>query len=308
MSKVLSFDTSNYTTSVCVLDSVSGVLWENRIMLPVGKGMCGVRQNDAVFLHTKNLETLFDGFNVSDIDFIAASRCPSERENSYMPCFNVGISFANVLSNVLNVPLYTCSHQKNHIAAALYSANCTHLLDNPFLAYHISGGTTDILMCTPSESVFDVKKVGGTADISCGQLIDRAGVMLGLDFPCGKMIDKLSTGNLKTNIRFTERNGLYNLSGFQNQAQKQFESVHSDSEIADFVLSVVYSFLLKSVEHFRGLYGELPIVFSGGVMSNSHISASIRNSLDNVFFSRPEYSVDNSLGTSFMCLKEKGLI
>lgn len=308
MSRVLSFDTSNYTTSACLFDSETGVVWENRMMLPVAKGMCGVRQNDAVFLHTKNLESLFRDFDISDIDFVAASKCPSERENSYMPCFNVGLSFASVISSLFGVPFYTCSHQKNHIASALYSAEHTELLDAPFLAYHISGGTTDVLLCTPSKNAFDVVQVGGTADISCGQLIDRAGVMLDLQFPCGKYIDSLSSGDLKDNIKFTVRDGMYNFSGFQNKVQKLFETSHNEREVADFVLSVVYSFIVNSVQYFRSIHGDLPIIFSGGVMSNSHISSKIVGQLGKVYFSKPRYSVDNALGTAYMCLKEKGLI
>ena len=183
MSKILSFDTSNYTTSACVFDTKNGIEWENRILLAVKQGECGVRQNEAVFLHTKNLQHLFDNVPEYNFDAVVSSVCPSERENSYMPCFNVGISFAKTISSLFNVEYYGASHQKNHICAALYSCNKLSLLNSPFIAYHISGGTTDVCLCAPSEKgVFNVSKIGGTGDISCGQLIDRTGVMLGLGF------------------------------------------------------------------------------------------------------------------------------
>ena len=114
MSKILSFDTSNYTTSACLFDTNAGVLWDNKIMLPVVSGKCGLRQSEAVFLHNRNLRSLLSGIPKVDIDYVAASSCPSERNDSYMPCFTVGVSFASALSSILGVPLYTCSHQKNH--------------------------------------------------------------------------------------------------------------------------------------------------------------------------------------------------
>ncbi len=305
MSKVLALDTSNYTTSACVLDSKLGIIWEKRIMLPVNEGMCGVRQNDAVYLHTKNLLKLFNDIPQYQYEYIAASKCPSERDNSYMPCFNVGVSHAKVISDLLGKPLRLYSHQKNHIAAAAFSAGCTDLLNYNFIAYHISGGTTDILLCTPNVKNFDVKRIGGTADISCGQLIDRIGVNLGMRFPCGKLIEQKSSGKLYNNIRIATNNGMYNFSGFQNKADKMKKDGVSDIEICDYILSVVYSFLNNSITYFRGLYGNIPILLSGGVMSNKHISGCLINDFDDIFFAHPYYSVDNALGTAFLCLRER---
>jgi len=283
-------------------------LWENRIMLPVKEGECGVRQNDAVFLHTRNLPHLFEKIGQFDFDYVAASKCPSERENSYMPCFTVGTSVATTVSSLLNIPYYECSHQKNHICSALFSANKTDLLKDSFLAYHVSGGTTDVCLCTPSDTgVFSVTKVGGTADISCGQLIDRTGVGLGLPFPCGKHIQEIAGKALSGNIRIKNNDGFFNFSGFQNKTQQMIDCGIDASEVALYTLDVVYSFLLDSVKYFRGKYGNLPVIMSGGVMSNKQISGAVVSCLDNVYFSDPRYSVDNALGTAFMCAYDRKL-
>ena len=308
MSKVLSVDTSNYTTSACIYDSEKGLLWENRIMLKVADGACGIRQNDAVFLHNRNLSVLFENVPKCDIDFYAASKCPSEKENSYMPCFTVGISYATAMSKIFDKQLFLCSHQKNHIAAALVSGGCSELLKCEFIAYHISGGTTDILLCRPCGNDFSVIKIGGTADISCGQLIDRIGNMLNFDFPCGKEIEKNSNSILTGKIRFAMRDGLYNFSGFQNKAAKLHEKNSSVDEICTYALDVVYSFLKTSITNLRDKYGDLPIVLSGGVMSNRIIASHILSEFENIFFSDPHYSVDNAIGTAYLCLHDKGLV
>lgn len=310
MSKILSFDTSNYTTSACVFDTESGIVWENRIMLSVASGECGIRQNDAVFLHTKNLNSLFDSYDISDINTVVASSCPSERENSYMPCFTVGVSFAKVISNILKVPFFSYSHQKNHICAALYSANKINLLKTPFIAYHISGGTTDVCLCEPSNrGGFSVKKIGGTYDISCGQLIDRTGVNIGLDFPCGKQIEALSDKNLiKGKIKIKNNDGFYNFSGFQNKTEQMKKDGFSNEQISSYCLDVVYSFLKDSIVYFRSRYGDLPVLLSGGVMSNKIIAELTSADFNDVYFSKPRYSVDNSLGCAVLYAYEKGLI
>ncbi len=309
MSRVLSFDTSNYTTSACVFDTSLGVVWENRIMLTVKPGECGVRQNDAVFLHTKNLNTLFDNFKPEQIDFVVASKCPSERDNSYMPCFTVGVSLAKVISNILGVPFFEYSHQKNHICSALYSSNNIRLLNNPFIAYHISGGTTDVCLCEPFDNNFSVKKIGGTADISCGQLIDRTGVNIGLSFPCGKQIESLADKNLiDGKIRIKNTDGYYNFSGFQNKTEQMFDDGYTKNQIASYCLDVVYSFVKNSVLYFRENYGNLPVIMSGGVMSNKIVSELLSKNVDNMFFSDPGYSVDNSLGCAVLCAYERGLL
>ena len=309
MSKILSFDTSNYTTSACVFDTQRGIVWENRIMLPVKDGECGVRQNDAVFLHTKNLPILFKDIEHYDVDFIASSCCPSERENSYMPCFMVGTSFASTLSLLLKKEHYECSHQKNHILSAIYSANKIEILNKKFLAYHISGGTTDVCLCTPTKNgVFSVDKIGGTADISCGQLIDRTGVCIGLPFPCGKHIQELSDGKLSGKQKIKNNDGFYNFSGFQNKTQQMLQSGCEKSQIALYTLDIVYSFIIDSVNYFRTKFGDIPVIMSGGVMSNKQISSAVVATLKDVYFSNPRYSLDNALGTALMCAYDKGLL
>lgn len=312
MSKILSFDTSNYTTSACIFDTDVGVIWQERIMLSVKEGECGLRQNDAVFLHIKNLRKLFASCanDVSqDIDYIAFSNCPSEKKDSYMPCFMVGESFASAISDILHKPLYFCSHQRNHIAAALFSSDTSFLIGQPFIAYHVSGGTTDICLCLPTEEkAFSAEKIGGTLDISCGQLIDRTGVLLGLNFPCGVHIEKMASHDLKGNVKIKGKDGFYNFSGFQNQVEKKFKSGESSGDIATYVLDVVYSYIISSISFFRNKYGNIPIVMSGGVMSNQIISKAVSSSINDVYFSDSKYSSDNAVGTAYLCAIESGMI
>ncbi|MEA4932132.1 MAG: DNA-binding protein, partial [Lawsonibacter sp.] len=191
---VLGLDTSNYTTSAAVFDGREGR--NEGILLEVRPGELGLRQSDALFQHVKRLPECFarleqDGL-LRAIDAVGASTRPRAVEGSYMPCFLAGASQGQSLAHTLGVPFFTHSHQQGHLAAAAWSAGRLDLLNRPFLAWHLSGGTTELLKVESVGGELQTECVGGTSDISAGQLIDRTGVMLGLRFPAGKALDELS--------------------------------------------------------------------------------------------------------------------
>ncbi|MBR4972422.1 MAG: DNA-binding protein, partial [Oscillospiraceae bacterium] len=237
--KVIGFDTSNYTTSIASFDGVNGVNCSR--LLPVKPGELGLRQSDAVFSHIKSLPEL-SGRLFSDVGEIAAvgvSTRPRAVEGSYMPCFMVGYTHAKLLSDALGVPMFEVSHQQGHVAACLWSAGRLDLMDKPHLAWHLSGGTTELLLVEPDGKNVKCTKIGGTTDISAGQLIDRTGVMLELPFPAGKHLDLLSKEAVNTDVFKVKCPGLeFSLSGVQNKVQ-QYAVSNSPAETAAYALRCV---------------------------------------------------------------------
>jgi len=191
----LGFDTSNYTSSVAAFDGSGG---ENLSrLLPVKAGELGLRQSEALFSHIKRLpelsDRLFAPLDPRELGAVGVSTRPRAVEGSYMPCFLAGESQARVLASALHLPLFEFSHQQGHIAAVLWSAGRLDLLGSEFLAWHLSGGTTELLLVRSDPSgEIRCEKLGGSTDISAGQLIDRTGQLLGLDFPAGKALDALA--------------------------------------------------------------------------------------------------------------------
>ena len=199
---VIGFDTSNYTTSIAYFNGESG---ENcSRLLPVKLGELGLRQSDAVFQHTKSLPELagrlFSHISADSITAVGVSTRPRAVEGSYMPCFMVGYSHAVLLANALGVPLVECSHQQGHVAASLWGSQRLDLMDTEHLAWHLSGGTTELLLVRPQGKNVQCTRIGGTTDISAGQLIDRTGQLLQLPFPAGKHVDQLSQNAYKTDV------------------------------------------------------------------------------------------------------------
>ena len=296
---VIGFDTSNYTTSIAYFDGTQGVNCSQ--LLPVKQGELGLRQSDAVFHHTKSLPELsgrlFSHVQTDSISAVGVSTRPRAVEGSYMPCFMVGYSHAKLLSDALHVPLFEVSHQQGHVAASLWSAGRLDLMDKPHLAWHLSGGTTELLLVEPDGKNVKCSKIGGTTDISAGQLIDRTGVMLGLPFPAGKHLDLLSKDAKGREVFKVKCSGTeFSLSGVQNKVQ-QFHN-GNDAETAAFALRCVAYAVYKATENALKLYPGLKVVFSGGVASNSMLRELTKDL--NPVFCEPQYSTDNALGVAVL--------
>lgn len=298
---VIGFDTSNYTTSIACFDGETGVNCSQ--LLPVREGALGLRQSDALFAHIKSLPDLsgrlFSHVEPGQIAAVAVSTRPRAVDGSYMPCFLAGVAQAKTLSDALHVPLFEVSHQQGHVAAALWSAGRMDLMDKPHLAWHLSGGTTELLLIQPEGKNVTAAKIGGTTDISAGQLIDRTGQMLGLPFPSGKHLDALSREAADRSVFKVKCPELsFSLSGVQNKVEQYHRELGEPAETAAYALRCVANAVITATEHARKQYPGLEVVFSGGVASNSMLRA-LTAELRPVF-AQPQYSTDNAMGVAVL--------
>lgn len=301
-------DTSNYTTSLAVVSDGGEVLANLKAPLPVKEGECGLRQSDAVFAHVKNIPQLMrtarELLGSHRVAAVGVSSRPRDIEGSYMPCFLAGVAAAESFAAASGVPLYTFSHQGGHLAAALYSANAQHLLEvEEFGAFHVSGGTTDMLCVKPLYAEFSVTQVGGSADLHAGQAVDRIGVALGLSFPCGPALEALALENTARvpRARISVRKGVCNLSGLENLALKLYRETGDKALCAAYTLSFLTDTLAAMAEHLRKEKGNIPIVFAGGVMSNRIIAKALSARLPDIYFAEPQFSADNAAGIALLC-------
>lgn len=290
------FDTSNYTTSLSILKND---IQQYKTMLTVKEGERGLRQSDAVFQHTVNMPKLLEQASFENIEAVGVSTKPRNIDGSYMPCFLVGESVATAVAKTNNVPLYKTSHQVGHILAALYSANQLEFINDKFIAFHLSGGTTEALLVEPNkDELIKAIIIAQSNDLKAGQAIDRTGVMLGMTFPCGKEIDRLSK-QCNTTFKFKpSMNGLdCSLSGVENKVKDMIKKGESKENISKFVLTCVSATVNEMLVRIKSEYGNLPVVFSGGVSSNSMLREVILNN-HNAYFAQPDFSLDNAAGTA----------
>lgn len=311
MCKCLGIDTSNYTTSAALYDGAGGITKSKKMPLPVKPGEKGLRQSDAVFHHTVRLPQVINSLfndNIGSIEAVGVSNAPTAEQGSYMPCFLAGVSVAKSVSEILKIPYFEFSHQAGHIAAVIASTKRFELLEREFIALHLSGGTTQALLVKPDrDKIFNIKLAAASLDLKAGQVIDRAGVMLGLGFPCGAELDRLSlSSDREFKIKPSVRGADCSLSGIENKFKQMFENGESREDIAKFtvmsVTAAVDAMLTAVLKEKSGL----PVLFSGGVSSNTLMRSRFAEKYDCIF-AAPEYSADNAAGTAFLThLKSKG--
>ena len=299
----LAFDTSNYTTSAALFGSEC----QKNIsrLLDVKPGELGLRQSDALFHHVQRLpdiiDRLFEGTDRKKIRAVAASTRPRAVEGSYMPCFLAGETVARSLAKVLDVPFYAFSHQQGHIAASVWSSGRMDLLQKPHLAWHLSGGTTELLLVHPNNGKnVCAERIGGTTDISAGQVIDRAGKLLSLQFPSGKALDELAFQAVhkeKFSVKLRELS--FSFSGLENKVNEYFNKGASKEETAAYAVNSVTDAIVRTTREAMKAYPGLEVVFSGGVASNRTLRQKCAEF--SPVFAKPEFSTDNAMGVAVLC-------
>ena len=297
----LGIDTSNYTTSVGIVGADGELIANIKRALPVKAGERGLRQSDAVFAHIKNLPDAMkeasEHLSNAEILAVGVSEKPRNVKNSYMPCFLSGVALAEGISAAVSAPLFRFSHQCGHIMAALYSSGKLDLIERGFPAFHVSGGTTELLSVTQDTLGFSAKLVGGTSDLNAGQVIDRVGVYMGLPFPSGAELERLAaTCSKKPPKRKPSVNGMFaSLSGLENLAVALYGESCDRALVAAFVFRYIGESIVQMSEAYAREYGETPFVYAGGVMSNSIIKEMLSARFE-AYFAEPALSSDNAVG------------
>lgn len=307
---ILALDTSNYTTSVASLPQSPHEIQVPHNALSLGKllevpeGALGLRQQEALFQHIKALPALLEQLPLGELNAVGVSTRPRAVEGSYMPCFLAGENFGRAIASSHKVPCLSFSHQQGHLAAALWALGREDMMHAPFLAWHLSGGTTELLLvtpCSPQEGLLHGEKIGGTTDISAGQLIDRSALRLGASFPGGKQLDTWALEGCQQSpppaFPIKTQDLYFSLSGMENKVEALEKQSASPQEISAFVLSSL-SKVLKKVGDLAQKQHQItaPIVFSGGVAS----SAYLKSHLPQWLFPPAQYATDNAMGIAVL--------
>lgn len=293
----LGIDTSNYATSVALVDNETHqVIYSEKRFLPVEEGKIGLRQQQALFEHIKNLTNIFSSFKGTDIGAVGVSVRPKDVENSYMPCFLAGKMSAHSIGGAMNVPVIETSHQTGHLVSALFDINRDDLYNKTLLMLHVSGGTTDIML---AENGKVIHTLGSSLDLFAGQAVDRLGVKLGFPFPAGQYVSDMAekcTEFIKPKISVKDFD--CNLSGLENQCDKLLAEGYSKEYVCKYCLSFIAFTIIKMINNVRQEYGNLPLVLAGGVMSSTTIKDIVISELPDAMFVHPKFSSDNAIGVA----------
>ena len=307
--RILGIDTSNYTTSAAYWQSGCSQMDTASKLLPVPQGNMGLRQSEAVFHHTQALDDQIAQVcrDKQPPTAVGVSVTPRTADGSYMPCFTVGKMTATAISNALHIPLVPCSHQEGHIAAAAYGAGQTQLLTKRFIAFHVSGGTTEAVLVEPKEHYgFAVRLLATSLDLKAGQAVDRVGGMLNLAFPAGKELDKLAVnGVLPKKPKATMRGADCCLSGIENQCRQLLDKGTPTEDVARYCIESVGVAVAGMTRALLKEYGNLPLLYAGGVMSNSILQQQLSEEFGG-YFAPPNFSSDNAAGVAYLAALRLG--
>lgn len=304
---VIGLDTSCYTTSAAAVTVDGEVLCSCRKLLPVPEGQRGLRQSEMVFIHTRQLPERIAGVSQAihgrEIAAVCASSRPRDDENSYMPAFQVGDAQARSLAALLGVPCFACTHQRGHIRAAMVDSGIAR---KDLLAVHLSGGTTEVLALRGQALTL----LGGTLDLHAGQLVDRAGVAMGLPFPAGPHLEKLALEGQSAALlpaSLAEGGLRCHLSGAETQVQRWLAAGDMPREnIAREIYDLLARTVARMVLAASGQTGIHQVLIAGGVASSplfrELVTARIhqRNRAFRVCFGKPELSGDNAVGAALI--------
>ncbi len=302
----LGIDTSNYRTSAALYDA-NAREWQNEgKLLDVPEGAIGLRQSDALFKHTISLHGIIEALPHARVIAIGVSTRPRAVEGSYMPCFLAGESVARSTAHLIGVPVFTVSHQQGHIAAAALSAGALELLDRPFLAWHLSGGTSELLLVSPGEDGLPhCECIGGTMDLAAGQLIDRTGALLGLKFPSGAEVDKLAQNASKDKgFRVKVSDSRFSLSGIQNQIESRGRT-YTPEGLSRYALETVSNAVIQATKQALQKY-PFEVLCAGGVMASGIIRSRLKAEVSKVMFAEPGLSGDNAVGAAVLASRLYG--
>ena len=312
MRVTLGFDTSCYTTSAAAVNERGEVVAFSRMLLPVAQGQRGLRQSEAVFAHVRQMpmvmEAMREGLKGHEIVAVCASSKPRDEEDSYMPVFTVGLGHARVLADALQIPLYETSHQQGHIAAGMIG---NRMPEGPFVALHLSGGTTELLHCDGEQ----LRLIGGCADLHAGQMIDRVGVALGLGFPAGPALEKLAmayVGQVESLLPVSMEKGdlTCHLSGVETKAQQWIQKGELPPErIAAEVFDVLTRTVARLLTAACEVSGTRQALVVGGVASSALLREKLLFRLKkqrkpvHISFGEKAYSADNAAGLALIGMK-----
>lgn len=312
MDVLMGIDTSNYRTSICVIDTNAQIIFEVKELLQVPSGERGLMQSEALFQHLIQIPSLFEKLSANKYNWLAvgASIRPRPIQHSYMPVFRVGESFARFVAKILNIPFYETSHQEGHIAAGLYSLG-KPITSDRFLAVHLSGGTTELLVVNKTGTSYSVDILGTSKDLHAGQFIDRVGVAMGFSFPAGPEVEqlaKMASGSFS--IPSSVKGYDISFSGPESAAQRALENGVGQADVALAVLKNISITVEKIIRKAISETGIKDVLIVGGVASNKYIKERLIRRLENLsqqtklYFTSPEFSGDNAFGVACLTLEQ----
>lgn len=238
------------------------------------------------------------GCTLSDIDALAVTCAPG-----LIGALLVGVNYAKGVSLSTGLPLVPVHHLRGHIAANYISSE---EIKPPFLSLVVSGGHTHIINV---KSYTDFEVIGRTRDDAAGEAMDKAARTVGLPYPGGVNLDKISKDGDENKYKFpvpkvSDSKYDFSFSGLKtfavnlvHNASQKGETVKPEDLGASFIKAVTDLLVSHTMEAAKDT-GAKTLVLAGGVSANSRLRRVMKEECDKrgikLFMPELKYCGDNA--------------
>ena len=299
---ILGIETSCDETGVAICDNYKILASYNKTQY-IHKKYGGVVPEIASREHEKFLPQIAkrvlkeSKLNYSDLDAIAVTNGPG-----LMGSLLSGVSFAKGLSQGLNIPIIPINHLEAHLHSVFIEFG--DLIEPPFINLLVSGGHTQLWM-VQSNSKYSL--LGETLDDACGEAFDKGAKTLGLNYPGGPEIEKLSKDGDHKLIDFPrpmihDKSYNFSFSGLKtaliNYIKKNDK--YSPNDIAasyqEAIVDTLVIKLNKAMDNFKIDTG----IICGGVAANKRLREKLEQLDKKILFPSLKYCTDNADMIAFL--------
>lgn len=244
------------------------------------------------------------GISRYEIDAVAFTRGPG-----LLGSLLVGTSFAKGLGISLNIPIIEVNHLQAHVLAQFIreKEKPSGIPSFPFLSLLVSGGHTQLMVI---RDYLDMETIGRTIDDAAGEAFDKCGKIIGLPYPAGPEIDKLSVQGDRESFQFNKpriKDLDFSFSGLKTSflyfvrdkvKEDKYFVQKRKSDLCASLQKTIIDILLNKLIKASEKTGISRIGVAGGVSANS----ALRNTLTNeaqkrdwdIYFPEYNFATDNA--------------
>ncbi|MGE4320163.1 MAG: tRNA (adenosine(37)-N6)-threonylcarbamoyltransferase complex transferase subunit TsaD [Acholeplasmataceae bacterium] len=299
--RILAVESSCDETSVAIVEDGKNVISHVVLsQIDIHKIYGGVVPEIASRNHIVHMTRVFEqalkeaNMSAKDIDLVAVTKGPG-----LIGSLLVGINAATTFAFAHQLPIIGVNHLIGHI----YAANIEHEIKFPALTLLISGGHTELLYL---KDHMDIKMLGTTLDDAVGEAYDKVARTLGLPYPGGPVIDKLSVEGIPTyqlprpliddeslNFSFSGlKSAVINLVHNEEQRGNEINKANMCASFQNAVIDVLITKTKKAAEKLQ----VNQIIVAGGVAANKGLRKRIFEEIKDIEIIIPsmKYCTDNA--------------
>ncbi len=306
---ILGIESSCDDTSAAVISD--GYLLSNFIAnQKIHKDYGGVVPELASRAHQQNIVPVVNqaltsaGINPAEIDAVAFTRGPG-----LLGALLVGTSFAKGFALANNIPLIEVNHLQAHVLSHFIIDKNKPVTTPkfPFLCLLVSGGHTQIVLV---KDYLEMEIIGQTIDDAAGEAFDKCAKVMGLPYPGGPMIDKLSKNGNPNQFSFAKpkmKGFNYSFSGLKtsflyflrDEVKKNPDFIEENkNDLCASLQQTIIEILLEKTVMACDKYKIGEIAIAGGVSANSGLRETFitegKNRNWNVYIPEFRFSTDNA--------------